>query len=64
MEKSLYEQIEDLSKPKPVKKRVRRTPTLSNKIKEKALKEFKGTDGKKQNISNSSGVLRDSLKHR
>ena len=49
---------------KEIRPRVRRATKLSEKSKEKALKGFKGLDGKEQNIKVSNGIVRDSIKHK
>ena len=49
---------------KEIRPRVRRSTKLSEKSKEKALKGFRGLDGKEQNIKVRTGIVRDSIKHR
>ena len=49
---------------KEIRPRVRRANKLSEKSKEKALKGFKGLDGKEQSIKVRTGIVRDSIKHK
>ena len=56
--------LTDAYKEKETKERVRRATQLSDKVREKALKGFKGLDGKEQNIKVRTGIVRDSIKHK
>ena len=47
-----------------IKPRLRRATMLSERSKEKALKGFKGLDGKEQDIKVRTGIIRDNIKHK